>query len=90
MKYKLSVKPKGSSRSGFEYGTGPLTTWYEVRGLPEGKTISIVRAAYPEPVWQIHGDTTKRTDAFKTAEEALSQLQMEIDSADEEIRSVGQ
>lgn len=90
MKYRLSLKPKGSFRSGLQGGTVLLTTWYEVRGLPEGQTISIIRAAYPESVWQIHGDTMKRTGAFNTAEEALSQLQKEIDSADEEIRSAAQ
>lgn len=90
MNHKLSLKPKGSSRSGLEYGTGLLTTWYEVRGLRDGQAISIILAACPEPVWQIHGDTTKRTCAFKSAAEALAQLQEELDSVDEETREVAQ
>jgi hypothetical protein len=87
VKYKLILKPVARSRNGIEYGTGAVML-YEVEGLPEGQKISIrnVRAESQEPMWQVGGHTTghptKWTGAFKTAEEALAQLQREIDSAD--------
>lgn len=87
MKYKLILKRVARSRSGIEYGTGPEML-YEVEGLSKGQKISIrnVRAESQEPVWQVGRHTTgyptKWTAAFKTAEEALAQLQAEIDSAD--------
>jgi hypothetical protein len=95
MKYKLSLKPVARSRTGVEYGTGPVML-YEVEGLPEGQKISIrnVRPAIQEPVWQIgtqsRGRETRWTGTSETAEEALAQLQEELDSADEEIREVAQ
>jgi hypothetical protein len=61
---------------------------YDVEGLPEGQKISIrnVRAESQEPLWQIGGYSTghptKWTGMFKTADEALGQLQKEIDSAE--------
>jgi hypothetical protein len=95
MKYTLSVKPVARSRTGVEYGTGPVML-YEVEGLPEGQKISIrnVRPATQEPVWQIgvhsRGRETRWTGTFQTAEEALTQLQEELDSVDEEISGVAQ
>lgn len=91
MKYKLSLKPVARSRNGVLYGTGP-TMLYEVDGLPEGQKISICneRASGQEPVWQvgghISGQPTKWTGAFKTPEEALTQLQKEIDAANDATR----
>lgn len=88
MKYTLSLKPVASARGGVEYGTGTVML-YEVEGLPEGQKISIrnVRSALQEPVWQIGGHSvgmpTNWTGVFRTAEDALAQLQTEIDSANE-------
>ena len=95
MKYKLTLKPVGRSRTGVECGTGPVML-YEVEGLPEGRKISIrnVRPATKEPVWQIgahsKGRETRWTGTSETPEEALAQLQEELDSADEEIRELAQ
>ena len=95
MKYKLTLKPIASSRTGVEYGTGPVML-YEVEGLPEGQKISIrnVRPATQEPVWQIgahsKGRETRWTGTYEAAGEALAQLQEQLDSAEEELREVGQ
>ena len=93
MKYKLTLKPIARSRSGTEYGTGPVML-YEVEGQPEGQKISIrnVRAAIQEPVWQIgahsKGRETRWTGTYETAVEALAQLQEQLDLADEEISEI--
>lgn len=95
MKPTLSLKPVARSRNGVEYATGPVML-YEVEGLPEGQEISIrnARPATQEPVWQIgahsRGRETRWTGTFEAAEEALAQLQEQLDSADEELRGVGQ
>ena len=95
MQSKLTLKPIARSRTGAEYGTGPVML-YEVAGLPEGQKISIrnVRPVTQEPVWQIgahiKGRETRWTGTFESAEEALAQLQEQLDSADEEIREVAQ
>jgi len=95
MKYKLTLKPVARSRTGVEYGTGPVML-YEIEGLPEGQEISIrnVRPATQEPVWQIGthkmGRETRWTGNSETAEDALAQLQEELDSVHEEIRGVAQ
>ena len=95
MKYKLTLKPIARSRTDVEYGTGPVML-YEVEGLPEGQKISIrnVRPAAQEPVWQIgahvKGRETRWTGTSETAEEALAQLQEELDSVDEVIRGIAQ
>jgi len=91
VKYKLTLKPIASSRTGVEYGTGPVML-YEVEGLPEGQKISIrnVRPTTQEAVWQVgahsRGREPRWTGTSETAEEALAQLQEELDSVDEEIR----
>jgi hypothetical protein len=91
----LTLKPVARSRSGMEYGTGPVML-YEVEGLPEGRKISIrnVRPATQEPVWQIgahvKGRETRWTGTFESAEEALAQMQEQLNSADEEITEVTQ
>jgi hypothetical protein len=93
MKQKLSISPVAKSRTGQEYGTGPIML-YDVDGLPEGRKISIrnVQAAGQQPVWQIgahvKGRDTRWTGTFETAEEALAQLQEQIDTADEEVEEV--
>lgn len=95
MKYRLSLKTIARSRTGVEYGTGPVML-YEVEGLADGRKISIrnVRPATQEPVWQIgahiKGRETRWTGTFESADEALAQLQEQLDSADEEITSVAQ
>ena len=95
MEGTLTLKPVARSRSGMEYGTGPVML-YEVEGLPEGRKISIrnVRPATQEHVWQIgahvRGRETRWTGTFDSAEEALAQLQEQLDSADEEIGEVAQ
>ena len=95
MEYKLSLKPIARSRTGVEYGTGPVML-YEVEGLPEGKTISIrnVRPANQQPIWQIgahnKGRQTRWTGTSETAEEALARLQEDLDCVDEEIRELAQ
>ena len=95
MKSTLSLKPVARSRDGVEYGSGPIML-YEVQGLPEGRAISIrnVRAQSQEPVWQFgahfKGYPTRWTGAFKTAEEALAQLQENLDEADVEVGEVAQ
>jgi hypothetical protein len=87
VKYALSLRLIASVRSGFEYGTGtPML--YEVDGLPDGQKISIrsVRAHLQEPSWQIGGhlvgQPTRWTGDFKSAEEALVQLQLELDTSE--------
>lgn len=83
----LNLRAVASARSGIAYGSGKVFL-YEVEGLPEGQRISIknTRASVKEPVWEIGchiaGQETKWTGAFKTAEDALAQLQREIDAAD--------
>jgi hypothetical protein len=68
----------------------------EVEGLPEGQKISIrnARPAAQNPVWQIgahaKGRETRWTGTFESAEEALAQLQEQLDSVDEEISGVTQ
>ncbi len=66
---------------------------YEVRGLPEGQKVSIrnIRAQSRMPVWEIGKHTTTGvqtvwTGAFKTAEEALAELQAEMDAAVKTLR----
>jgi hypothetical protein len=91
--YKLTLKPTARSRTGAEYETGPVML-YEIEGLPEGQKISIrnVRPVTQEPVWQIgahmKGRETRWTGTFESAEEALAQLQEQLDSVDEETREV--
>jgi len=91
MKYKLILKPVARSRTGIEYGTGPVML-NEVEGLPEAQKISIrnVRPTTQEPVWQIgahvKGRETRWTGTFESAEEALAQLQEQLNSVEEEIR----
>jgi hypothetical protein len=93
MKSILSLKPVAQSRIGVEYGSGPVML-YEVQGLPQGRAISIrnVRAQEQEPVWQFgahfKGYPTRWTGAFKTAEEALAQLQENLDEADVEVGEI--
>ena len=89
MKYKLGLKPVASSRTGLEFETGPVML--NVEGLPEGRKISI-RNAHPvhqAAVWQIgahvKGRDTRWTGTFESAEEALAQLQEQLDSVDEEF-----
>ena len=95
MKAILSLKPVAQSRNGIEYGSGPVFL-YEVQGLPQGRTISIrnVRAQEHEPVWQFgahfKGYPTRWSGAFKTAEEALAQLQENLDEADVEVGEIAQ
>jgi len=95
MQYRLTLKPIARSRTGVEYGTGPVML-YEVEGLPERRKISIrnARPATQEPIWQIgahiKGRETRWTGTFETADEALAQLQEQLDSADEEITGVAQ
>ena len=65
--------------------TGPVMM-YEVKGLPEGQRVSIANFRTEEqvPVWQIGGHVigkpVKWTGAFKSSDDALAQLQREIDS----------
>lgn len=95
MQSKLNLKPIARSRTGAEYGAGPVML-YEVEGLPEGQKISIrnVRAATQEPVWQIgahfSGRETRWAGTFESADEALAQLQEQLDSADDEVTEVAQ
>jgi hypothetical protein len=95
MRPKLNLKPIARSRTGVEYGTGPVML-YEVEGLADGQKISIrnVRPTTQEPVWQIgahiKGRETRWTGTFESADEALAQLQEQLDSADEEIAGVAQ
>ena len=95
MRPTLSLKPIARSRTGVEYGTGPVIL-YEVEGLPEGRKISIrnVRPAPQEPVWQIgahhKGRETRWTGTYETAADAVAQLQEQLDSSDEEITEIAQ
>ena len=90
MQIKLTLKPIAGSPMGVEYGTGSVMQ-YEVEGLPGGQKISIrnVRPAGQQPVWQIgahfRGRETRWTGTFESADEALAQLQEQLDSADEEV-----
>jgi hypothetical protein len=69
---------------------------YEVEGLREGRAISIrnVRAEAQEPVWQFgahfKGYPTRWSGTFKTAEEALAQLQENLDEAEVEVGEIMQ
>jgi hypothetical protein len=69
---------------------------YEVEGLPEGQKISIrnVRPDGQQPVWQIgahsRGRETRWAGTFESADEALGELQEQLDSADEEITGIAQ
>ena len=95
MKYRLNLKAIARSRTGVEYRTGAVML-YEIEGLADGQKISIrnVRPATQEPVWQIgahiKGRETRWTGTFESADEALAQLQEQLDSADEEITGVAQ
>jgi hypothetical protein len=95
MTQKLSLKPAASFRSGEVSETGP-TMVYEVEGLPDTRKISIrnVQAAAQQPIWQIGAHTkgynTRWTGTFESASEALTQLQEQIDSADEEPADLAQ
>ncbi len=87
MKYTLVLKTAAQSRTNtMEANSGPVFL-YEVGGLPEGQVISIrnIRPEGQVPVWQIgthvFGQPTKWIGAFGTAEDALAQLQAEIDMA---------
>lgn len=59
---------------------------YEVEGLPQSRRVSIANFRTEEqlPVWKIGGHVIgsriKWTGAFKSPEQALAQLQREIDS----------
>jgi hypothetical protein len=95
MKYNLRLRPFARSRDGVEYGSGPIMQ-YEVEGLPDDRKISIrnVRAGMQEPIWQVgahvRGRQTRWTGTFETDEEALAQLQEQIDLSDEEVGEVAQ
>ena len=95
MQPKLTLKPVARSRTGVEYGAGPVML-YEVEGLPGGQRISIrnVRPAGQQPIWQVgahfRGRETRWTGTFESADEALAQLQEQLDSADEEATGVAQ
>jgi len=95
MKCVLSLKPVVRSRTGVENGTGP-TMLYEVEGLPDGQKISIrnIRPVAQQPIWQIgahiKGRETRWTGTFESADEALAQLQEQLDSTDEEVGEVTQ
>lgn len=95
MHSKLTLKPIARSRTGVEYGTGPVML-YEVEGLPAVQKISIrnVRPAGQQPIWQVgahfRGRETRWTGTFESADEALAQLQEQLDSADEEATGVAQ
>jgi hypothetical protein len=95
MQPTLSLKPVARSRTGAEYGTGPVMLC-EVEGLPNGQRISIrnVRPAGQQPVWQIgahiRGRETRWAGTFESAEDAPVQLQEQLDSADEETTGVSQ
>jgi hypothetical protein len=95
MKLILSLKPVAQSRKGVEYGSGPVML-YEVEGLPKGRAIPIrnVRAEAQEPGWQFgahfKGYPTRWSGAFKTAEEALAQLQENLDEAGVEVGEIAQ
>jgi hypothetical protein len=95
MKSILSLKPVAQSRKGIEYGTGPVML-YKVEGLPESREISIrnVRPASQEALWQFgahfKGYPTRWTGSFKTAEDALAQVQENLDEADIEVGEIAQ
>ncbi len=84
MTNKLGLKAVAKSYNGLEYGSGPVII-YTVEGLPEGQNLLIrnVRPRCQEGEWQVGdraaGMATKWTGAFKRAEDALRQLQKEID-----------
>ena len=85
MTNKLILKPVAKSHNGLEYGSGPVII-YTVEGLPEEQNLLIrnVRPRSQEGEWQVGertaGMATKWTGAFKTAQDALRQLQKDIDS----------
>lgn len=95
MQPKLTLKPMARSRTGVEYGNGPVML-YEVEGLPGVQRISIrnVRPAGQQPIWQVgahfRGRETRWTGTFESADEALAQLQEQLDSADEEATGAAQ
>jgi hypothetical protein len=95
MKRTLTLKPVTRSRTGAEYGTGPVML-YEVEGLPDAQKISIrnIRPVAQQPIWQIgahiKGRETRWTGTFESADEALAQLQEQLDSTDEEVGEVTQ
>lgn len=65
--------------------TGPVMM-YQVEGLPQGLRVLIANFRTEEqvPVWQIGGHVIGKpvrwTGAFKSPDDALAQLQREIDS----------
>ena len=65
--------------------TGPIMM-YEVKGLPEGQRVTIANFCTEEqaPGWQIGGHVIGKpvrwTGVFRSREDALAQLQREIDS----------
>jgi hypothetical protein len=85
MTNKLILKPIAKSHNGLEYGSGPVII-YTVEGLPEERNLLIrnVRPSSQEGEWQggerAAGMATKWTGAFKTAQNALLQIQKELDS----------
>ena len=85
VKCRLTLKPHARSLGIMGGSTGPVMM-YEVKGLPEGQRVSIANFRTEEqvPVWQIGGHVigkpVKWTGAFKSPEDALAQLQREIDS----------
>ena len=87
VKCKLTLKPRARSLSTTGDSTGPVMM-YEVEGSPQGQRVSIAtenfRAEEHAPVWQIGGhvmgQSIKWTGAFKSPEDALAQLQREVDS----------
>ena len=84
MSNKLVVKPVSRSHNGLEFGSGPVII-STVEGLPDGQNLLIrnVRPRCEDGEWQVGerstGIATKWTGAFKTAQDALRQLQKEID-----------
>lgn len=81
VKFRLTLKPHARSLSTTGDSTGPVMM-YEVEGLRV--SIANFRAEEQIPVWQIGGHVMGRpvkwTGAFKSPEDALAQLQREIDS----------
>ncbi len=85
MSHKLVLKPVARSHNGLEFGSGPVII-FTVEGLPEGQNLLIrnVRPRCQDGEWQVgersNGMATKWTGGFKTAQDALFQLQKGIDS----------
>jgi len=85
VKCRLTLKPHARSLRTVGYSTGSVIV-YDVEGLPEGQRVSIAnfRAEDQQSVWMIGGHVigkpVKWTGAFRSPENALAQLQREIDS----------